>query len=663
MTAENTGTTTRRPLELADLTRLRGVSDPRISPDGRRIAFVVETIDREANQTRSQIWLADEGTAPRPLTAGERVDGQPRWSPDGGSLAFVSNRTGTAQVWLLSMDGGEPTQVTSHPVGVHEPSWSPDGRRLAFLALGSDRRQDSFSAASTDDKTRLIRIQAHRHKLDGHGFSGVHRDHVWIVSLDGGLAEQLTDGPCDDTDLAWSPDGRVIACVSDRSADRDWHYGGGAIHLVDVATGEVQQFTPETERAAHPSWSPDGKEIAYVASQDLDEASQSNFRVWIRSSDGADARCLTADLDVSVGHRPGGYLTPSPPAWIGGTELLYLIGEGPSTQLYCLSKDDRTALTGGRGAVQTFSADRTGRRVAFLASDAITPPEVWRWDAVGGVTQVSAINRKLLSEVSLVAPRDLSLTRPDGTGVPAWLLEPTVPTSGAIPLILSVHGGPHNYFGDTFYFDHHLFAAQGYAVLYGNPRGSGGWGEQFAGAVIQDWGGEDYLDLMALVDLALERSDPPIDASRLAITGGSYGGYMSCWAITQTDRFVVAVSGSCISNLVSFFGTSDVGGSWGVHEFGGTPWERSDWYRSRSPLTHVQRVKTPLLLYHGDADLRCPIEQSEQMFTAMLRLGQTVEFLRVPGEAHGVLSGTPEHRIVTREAILEWFGRFLAPSR
>jgi dipeptidyl aminopeptidase/acylaminoacyl peptidase len=228
-----------------------------------------------------------------------------------------------------------------------------------------------------------------------------------------------------------------------------------------------------------------------------------------------------------------------------------------------------------------------------------------------------------------------------------------------VPLILSVHGGPHNYFGDDFAFDHQLYAAMGYAVLYVNPRGSGGSGETFARAVVRDWGGEDFADLLAMVDDLLA-SEPGIDPQRVGIIGGSYGGYMTCWAVTRTDRFAAAVAVAPITNLISSFGTSDAGVFLGLRELGGTPDERREWYLDRSPLTHAPRVRTPLLLCHGEADLRCPIAQSEEMFTALLRLGKTVALLRLPGEAHHhIVDGTPAHRVAGCQAVLDWFGMYL----
>ncbi len=656
----------RRPLTLTDLTSLRTVSDPRISPDGRRVAFVVETIDPAANAVRSAIWLveADASAPPRPLTSDTFLDSQPRWSPDGRVIAFVSNRSGTRQVWLLPMEGGEPRRLTDHPLGAGEPCWSPTGDRIAFLAAGPDRRGDPVAIEETDDRRRVLRIRTHRHKLDGQGFFGAQRTHLWLISLDGGPAVQLTDGPFDDAMPAWSPDGTRIAFISDRSADRDTHYGGGAVHLVDVATGTVRQLTSERHRAASPAWSPDGRQIAYVSADAPDDASAATARLWVLPADGGEPRCLTADLDRSVGHRPGGYLTPSPPVWQpDGTALLYLLGDGPSTHLVLFGPDGRRALTDGRRVVLSFSVDRSGRRAALLVTDPVTPPEVWLWTAEAeAIRPLTTLNAAWLARVVLAQPEDLRLRRPDGMVIEGWLLRPPVPSAGQLPLILTVHGGPHNYFGDTFSFDHQLLAAHGYAVLLVNPRGSGGYGEAFARAVLGDWGGEDLADLLAVLDHVVARGDPPIDPARLGITGLSYGGYMTCWAISQTDRFAAAVAGACIANLISFFGTSDIGASWGLREFGGPPHARLDWYLARSPLLQAERIRTPLLLYHGEADLRCPIEQSEQMFSVLRQLGRTVEFLRVPAENHGILNGSPAHRLAVRQAILDWFARYLAPA-
>lgn len=653
----------KRPLTLDDLVALQTVSDPQIAPDGSRIAFVVETIDPAANEARTRIWLIDarDGATPRPLTNGERQDSQPRWSPDGKTLAFISNRGGNRQVWRLPLDGGEARRLTDHPGGAREPSWAPDGNRLAFIAPGPDRRDDPLELPEREDRRRLVRVRAHRHKLDGRGYFGPAREHVWMVNVTSGKMTQLTDGPYDDADPAWSPDGSRIAFAANRSPDNDSRYGGSSIHLVDVRSGEVRALGSAGRRGAHPACSPDGDWIAYPGSLADDDAAPATTRLWIERADNGEARCLTADLAGSVGHRPGGYLSPSAPAWSpGSASLLYLLGDGPATQLARFSAAGIEALTSGRHVVQTFTADASNQRVALLVTDSTSPSEVWLWDE-NGARPLTQINAPLLEKVSLAEPTDLQITRPDRTVVDGWLLVPPA-RDGPLPLILSIHGGPHNYFGDTFSFDHQLFATLGYAVLSVNPRGSGGQTEDFARTVLADWGGADFADLMAMLDHVIERSDPPIDPARLGIFGHSYGGYMTCWAVTQTNRFAAAVSGACIANLVSFYGTSDIGASWGEREFGGTPFERQEWYEERSPLSHAERVTTPLLLYHGETDLRCPIEQSEQMFSALHRLGKTVELLRVPQEPHGVLNGSPVHRIEVRRAIVEWFQRHLSSS-
>ncbi|HEY3082007.1 MAG TPA: S9 family peptidase [Chloroflexota bacterium] len=679
-----------RKLQLEDLARLAAVSDPRISPDGDEVAYVVSRIDLARNETQGAIWLVPfAGGEPRQVTAGERHDSAPRWSPaasgarSGASgarsgvsgarngsrsrwLAFVSDRSGSPELYALPLEGGEPRRLTPPVDGcpvqkVEEPAWSPDGARLAYVAPGADLRGEPVPTAEKDSRRRMLRVTTHRHKRDGEGFHGPARKHLWVVGLDGTPPVQLTDGPWDDGQPAWSPDGREIAFVSDRSDERDRHFEGGALHVVDVANGRVRRLTNETGRARAPAWSPDGAWIAYVGSTVADEASPSDAQLWRVPSAGGEPTCLSARLGRSVGQRPGGYLTPSPPVW-SGDGLLYLVNTGGSTDLWRIGLDGGLeGLTRGEHAASDFGADRVGRRCALLVGDPTTPPEVFAWDEVGGLRPLTRTNAELLGELELVRAERLELARPDGPTVEGWLLPPHPRGgSGEVGLVLSVHGGPHNFFGNSWNFDHQLYAARGWAVLYANPRGSGGYGEEFASRVIADWGGGDLQDLLAFVDHTIARRDPPIDSARLAITGSSYGGFMTCWAVTQTDRFAVGVAGASITNLVSFFGTSDIGASWGVHEMGGLPHERRDVYLERSPISHVERVRTPLLLYHGEADLRCPIEQSEQMFSALHRLSQTVELLRIPGEAHGALAaGSPVHRIEARRVILEWLGRFL----
>ena len=544
------------------------------------------------------------------------------------------------------------------------PAWSPDGRSIVYVADGPDRIGDPIPVADRDDRRRVVRVKGHRHKLEGRGYFAA-QPHLWLVPAGGGEARQLTDGDAADTSPAWSPDGRSIAFVSDRSPDRDRHFGGGAVHVLDVATGRVRQVSPEGRSAALPAWSPDGRRIAYLRTEHPLEVDGSVERLWVVTVASRKEACWTASIDRAIGFRPGGYRTPSPPAWAAdGRSVIQILSDGGTAQLVRIAEGELTQLTEGRHVVADFVANQSTSRIVFLGTDPITPLELWRWDATTGVDRVRGWNDRL-RDLGPTQPRRLSVGRPDVFQIEAWLY---VPGAGdgrrqpktALPLIVVVHGGPHNAYGETWNPEIQLLAGAGYAVLAVNPRGSGGYGEAFARAVVGDWGGADLADILAVLDHVLAGDDPAIDPVRVGMTGGSYGGFMTCWAITQTNRFAAAVAGASITNLESEFGTADIGPSWLRSEQGGAPWERPEAYRARSPLHFAERVRTPLLLYHGEADLRCPIEQSEQFFTALTAHGAEVELLRVPAEGHVLPSdASPVHRRIVREAILDWFGRFL----
>jgi dipeptidyl aminopeptidase/acylaminoacyl peptidase len=567
-------------------------------------------------------------------------------------------------------------RLTDHPRGVSQPAWSPDGARIAFVAAGTDAAGGEVEPAEQDPRRRVIRLRGHRHKLEGVGYLDGPLPHLWVVSAKRGDARQLTDGRFEDGEPAWSPNGREIAFTADRSAGRDARFGGHALQVVDVATGAVRRLSPESAFASLPAWSPDGATIAYLRAETANDVDGHHDRLWLVDRDGRHERCRTDGLDRGLGFRPGGYRTPSRPAWTpDGEAILQIVSDAGTTQLARIetkTPNQLERLTEGRHVIHEFSPDREVRRVVFVGSDRVTPAELWAWEPGREPWRVTGFNDDLLAGIELAEPRRGHIQR-GGLTIEYWL---TLPPAGApsrggakgkrgLPLMLTVHGGPHNAFGETFYQDIQLNAAAGYAVLAVNPRGSGSYDEAFALAVVGDWGGEDFADLTAALDAVIAAADPPIDSRRLAIAGGSYGGFMSCWAITQTDRFAVALAGASITNLETEYGTADIGPSWLRAEHQGTPREREATYRARSPIRFVDRVRTPVLLYHGEADMRCPIEQSEQFFTALTELGRDVELVRVPVEGH-VLPGdaSPVHRRVVREVILEWLDRYVgAPER
>jgi dipeptidyl aminopeptidase/acylaminoacyl peptidase len=663
-----------RPLTLDDLARLAAIHDPVLSTDGRRVAVVVERVDEAANDLRRRLVVFDVATPGRRRTVatGNRRFGQPRWSPDGRCLAYLADRGAErAQLEVIGVgtDGaahGSPTRLTDVKTGISAAAWSPDGRWLAFVANGADRAGEPVPPTEFDDRRRTVGVRGFRHKVEGSGWFTVDgpRPHVWLVAADGRSGpRQLTDGQFEDSEPAWSPDGTSIAFVSDRSKAFDEHFGGTAIHVVDVASGRARRLTSEGRSSSLPSWSPDGRRIAFVSSDAPLSVDGRTERLWVVDVKSGREECWTADLDRSVGFRPGGYRTPSRPAWApDGRSVLHLITHDGTTQLARISAGIVDWLTREDQVVQEVSVSADGSTALLQRTDAVTPAELWRWDAASGARRLAGFNDRWSRDVAVHRPEHRSVERA-GFRIHGWLTRPAASGRRPVPLVLVVHGGPHNAFGHVFNSEVQLWAAHGYAVLQVNPRGSGSYGEAFARAVIRDWGGADWEDIVAVLNSVLADRAAGIDAARTALTGGSYGGFMTCWAITQTDRFAVAIAGAPLTNLESMYGTADIGPSWFADEIGGTPLDAYDRFRSRSALPLAARVRTPLLLYHGEADLRVPIEQSEQFFTALTALGHDVELLRVPAEGH-VLPGdaSPVHRRIVREMILEWLDRYLRPS-
>jgi dipeptidyl aminopeptidase/acylaminoacyl peptidase len=645
-----------------DVYALTSIGDARVSPDGSRVAYVVNWIDREANGYRAAIWvrpLESSEEEPRQLTSGTRSDSSPRWSPDGRWLAFVSNRDGEdenahGELYVLPANGGEPRRLTDGKDGVESIAWSPDSSRIAFA-----RRVRDEAYEEEDDRRRPPRRFTRAfHKLDSVGWTGDRRKHVFVVGLEGG-ERQLTDGDCENDEPTWSPDGRRIVFTSMRGERWDVELSAGLYELeVDSEGAEPKRLTQPDESAGLASFSADGALIAYVHTPE-DGTSPHHSQIAVMQPDGSERRILTAPLDRQCSPFP----VNREPVWDGG-RIAFGVEDGGNVHLYTVAADgsgEPELLVGGEQAIGHY--DLRGGRLVYTASTHTRPAELFAGDG----TRMTAVCDDFVAGRELAEVERFTAVSADGTEVDAWLVRPPGFDEGKrYPALLTIHGGPFTQYGTGFFDEVQVYAGGGYCVLFSNPRGGSGYSEAWGRAIRGSggdagpgWGTVDYEDLMGVVDTALKRF-PFLDPDRLGVLGGSYGGYMTSWVVGHTKRFKAALSERAVNHLVSAFGSSDV--FWIFErQFGGPMWEHVDEWLRMSPATYAREIETPLLIVHSENDLRCNVEQGEHLFTLLRLLGKDVEMLRFPNESHELSrSGSPVHRVLRFEAILEWFGRYLS---
>jgi dipeptidyl aminopeptidase/acylaminoacyl peptidase len=638
-----------RPITPEDYYALEVASDPQISPDGKTVAYVVTSIDRKQNRKRSQIWMVpfNGSSEPWALTNAESSS-SPRWSPDGASIAFLSARhdpqTGVAQraqVYLISIRGGEPRRLTELKNGVTAFQWSPNGARLACVS----RIGPSDSLAPNKDRSDVRDYTNPAYKLDGAGYYDDRRSHLWVVDVKSAAARQITSGENNnDTDPQWSPDGSRIAYAverTDQSLMRD-----SEVHTVDPDRGNNTKVVAADVFVHTLRWSHDGKNLAYIGSSD----EVSIPKLFVSNVDAgafavaSDAITYPTELEWAAGDRSLVYV-----AAVRGEHLLFRLD---------LASRKETAIQ-VNGSIRTVSIGEGDRAIAYAGTDDLHPGDIFAMDLPGGSPrQLTHLSEKLLSSLELQRLERLPFKGDDGWAVEGFVLKPVGWQAGkTYPMMLMIHGGPNGMWGPIWNLEAQSYAARGWAVLLTNPRGSSGYGEAFQRGVDKEWGGKAYRDVMAGVDAALAKY-PWVDKGRLGLTGQSFGGFMTDWVVGQTTRFKAAITLSGISDLVSVEGVRDAyyGHS---RDFGGDLWENFDLYWKYSPIRNAKNVKTPTLILHGEVDNRVPLEQGEEFFRALSHFGVPTELVIFPREPHS-LRTEPKHLVEVLEWQIYWFDRYAA---
>jgi len=661
-----------RPIEAEDLYALQLIGEMQLSPDGRHVIFTVQRVDRKTEKKYSNLWLVPTGRGKaRQFTTGDHSDRSPRWSPDGRTIAFISNRDNDKQpqIYLIPFDGGEARQLTDLQGSFGDVEWSPDGRKL----LLSFRKKDAEAIEREKDPAKKELGEVCRrydrifYRMDGAGYLPHERWHIWTVDTGSGKATQLTDSDIfDEGGACWSPDGKHIAFIANRSDNPDLTPDEDEIYIMDADGQNERQIGAIPGPKGALRYSPDGRYLAYIGWKGGGEWWRNN-NLYVASADGAEpGRCLTDSYDIYVGNNSladcGDHPTQRPRWSADGRQLYFQVTRHGRTKLSRIDLDGQnlTDILDKPALINDYAPLAGGQKWVYMAAHIDAPDEIFVADGDGSNERpLTRINTLLFRKLDLTPVEEVWFKGSDDNDLQGWIVKPpNFDPAQKYPAIMQIHGGPWLQYGHGLMHEMHFLAAQGYVVFYANPRGGQGYGEAHSSAIADNWGDKDYQDLMCWADYMA--AQPYIDPERMGVAGGSYGGYMTCWIIGHTPRFKAAVAMRVVSNLISMWGSSDFNYAF-QNSFGGQPpWENIENFWRQSPMKYIGNAVTPTLIIHSEQDLRCQLEQGQQVYTALKYMGVPSEFVIFPEESHGLSrGGRTDRRIARLNHILRWFNAYL----
>jgi dipeptidyl aminopeptidase/acylaminoacyl peptidase len=633
-------------LKPEDTDKFTYVGSPEVSPDGKWILYSISKYCEEKETRVSNLFLRPmAGGEPMRLTGGYGGESGYTWHPGSEKVAFSARRNGkSSQIYVININGGEAMEVTTIETGASSPQWSPDGKKISFYSSVGSKYSDEEKEFFGD-----VRYAKHlRYYHLGPGWDDGSRRRIFVVDLETGETKQLTDGACADEgdhSMVWSPDSKEIAFVSNREKEW-WNTIDTNIFIVSLETGEIRQFNDNPGPDHSPNYSPDGKWLAWRASYEYNYESE-NYKVVVAPAAGGDFKALTEKLDRNINWFDWNnassriYFTA---ASHGSRNLQYVDVAEPEVFV-----DVTTGVNSLRGI--NILDEKT---FVFSNSNGEMPSEIFKMKD-GEMHQLTSDASESWEPYDISPTKEIWITNSDGIKVQGWLIKPVGYKDGdTYPLILQIHGGPHGMYGPRLSTTYQMYAQNGFGVLYTNPRGSEGYGEEFKAVIQEDWNTAPFTDIMEFVDyvIANEGADP----DKLGVTGGSYGGYLTNYVIGNTDRFSAAISVAGLSNMVSFYGTTDEQ-FFPEKEMKGSPWENRDAYIFNSPLWHAEKFTTPTMVVHGEDDWRVRPEQGRQLFTALQKMGVPSVYVEFPGEQHGVRGF--KHRITLSKLTMDWWKHWL----